>query len=79
MCFNFSQTNIALKVAKSRYISYQIVFQPNSLSNNLIWIMLDFMSLGTRRCNFQGSFLQRTTAFELFYSTLTLDFLLLEN
>ena len=29
-CFNSSQTNIALKVARSRYISYQIVFQPDS-------------------------------------------------
>ena len=39
--------------------------------------MLDFMSLGTR--NFQGRFLQWTTAFELFYSTFTLDFFLKEN
>ena len=41
-CFNFSQTNIALKVAKSHSISYQIVFQPDSFSNNLNWIYVGF-------------------------------------
>ena len=41
--FYFSLTNIALKVAKSCYISYQIVFQPDSFSNNLNRFMLDFM------------------------------------
>ena len=37
--------------------------------------MLDFMLLGTRRCNFQGRFLQWTTTLQFFYSTFTLDFL----
>ena len=46
----------------------KIVFQPDSFSNNLNRFMLDFMWLGTRRCNFQGRFLQWTTAFELFFS-----------
>ena len=41
-CFNFSQTNIALKVANSHSISYQIVFQPDSFSNNLNWIYVGF-------------------------------------
>ena len=41
-CFNFSQTNIVFKVAKSHSISYQIVFQPDSFSNNLNWIYVGF-------------------------------------
>ena len=76
-CFNFSQTNISLKVAKSCYISYQIVFQTDSFSNNLNRFMLDFMYLCTRRCNFQGRFLQWTTAFEPFLQYLHLRFLIL--
>ena len=45
-CFNSSQTNIALKVAKCRYISYYLshyLFQPDSFSNKLNRFMLDFM------------------------------------
>ena len=41
-CFDFSQTNIALKVAKCHNISCQIVFQPDSFSNNLNWIYVGF-------------------------------------
>ena len=41
-CFNFSRTNIAMKVAKSHNISYQVVFQHDSFSNNLNWIYAEF-------------------------------------
>ena len=64
-----------------RFLIHNVLFQPDSFSNNLNRIMLDFMKLGTRRCNLQGRFLQWTTALELFsqYSTFTLDFLFQEN
>ena len=72
-------TNITLKVAKSplHFLIHNVVFQPDSFSNNLNTIMLDFMQLGTRRC--KGDSFNGRPHLNFFHSTFTLDFLFQEN